>query len=622
MLPKMNVYEFLESFTPRMTDTKKLVNVRGTNGSGKSTIPFSMLAADPKSFELTYAFENRERVIATVFPTLGWLALGSYRTACGGLDSYKTTEQTFDSIRLLWDLPFNILMEGVISSTVRGSYQDFFKSVNGEMEKPRDIIIFTLLPPFETCLARIQVRNGGKAIKQDQVLSKYRTIERNVQHFKDAGLDSRSGDNSIITKEETLSWFLTSIGESPLTVEAPEMRSKAPAAPVVKTGTQSVKPDVLAKPGRNNTNGKSKDTKIKEIAQSASKQETLYLPTEADLSGHEWAKYYKAPEGVIINWDNMRLYWYWIAERMSIWYSRTVLKNPRPWTSDKILQEYSFTNVIRDLDKGTILYINNILKKIDEPTCDLVKRKKEIVLNTMIYRLFIRKETMDAIGWFFELDKWDTQWEHAKSELRRIKKSGEPVFHNAYYINDLHAASPSPDNHDKTENAINLIETFWKPRLDEIYEFVTSHDMKDTLDFLSTLCCVGLFTAYEWVCDFALCHRHTKNIIVDWDDDSYVNVGPGNKRGLDYIFIDKGNLSYHQCNFYLRASWKHYMQRYGYLPQFLSQLPEFMRGDINLRVIEHDLCEASKYLSAYYEIGRPKAKFGDKSRDNLESLIL
>lgn len=619
MLPKMNVYDFLESYAPRMGVNNKLVNVRGTNGSGKSTIPFSMLEADPRAFELTYHFENRERVIATVFPTLGWLALGSYRTACGGLDSYKTTEQTFDSIKLLWDLDFNILMEGIICSTVRGSYLDFFKSINDEMDKPREIMVFTLLPPFETCLARIQSRNGGKEIKTDQVQSKYNTVKKNVRLFQEAGVTSLTGDNSTISKAETLGWFLKSVG---CAVEQPEITPKQREAPPDKSLTQNTKPAAPAKSAQATTSGKSKDAKIKELVLNSRRQETLYIPTEEDVIGYEWAQYYKTPEGVVINWENMGLYWYWIAERMNIWYNRTILRKLRPWTNDPILQEYSFTNVIRDLDKGTILYINNILKKIDEPVPDLVKRKKEIVLNTMIYRLFIRKETMDAIGWFFELDKWDTQWTKAKAELRKIKKSGEPVFHNAYYINDLHAASPSPDNHDKTENAINLIETFWKPRLDEIYEFVTSHDMKDTLDFLSTLCCVGLFTAYEWVCDFALCHRHTKNVIVPWDDDSYVNVGPGNKRGLDYIFINKGNLSYHQCNFYLRASWKHYMQRYGYYDRFVSQLPAFMQGDVNLRVIEHDLCEVSKYLSAYYEVGRPKAKFGDKSRNNLESLIL
>lgn len=577
MLPKMNVYEFLESFTPRMTNTKKLVNVRGTNGSGKSTIPFSMLAADPKSFELTYAFENRERVIATVFPTLGWLALGSYRTACGGLDSYKTTEQTFDSIRLLWDLPFNILMEGVISSTVRGSYLDFFKSVNGEMENPRDIIIFTLLPPFETCLARIQVRNGGKAIKQDQVLSKYRTIERNVQHFKDAGLDSRSGDNSTITKEETLNWFLASIGESLTTVEAPEMPSKAPAAPVVKTGTQ---------PYRN----------------------ALWLPSADEVAQYEWASYYKAPnDQVTVNDECFRQFWYWIHERQEIWQKRVNEGLPRPWTNDKILQEYKFTHACRDLDRLSIYYIKQVLSKLQ----DTEQSKKEVMLNTMIYRLFCRLDTWEMFG-YLHLDNWDTEWENAKALLRAKKKRGEPVFTDAYYVNDLHAANPDPvTRHDKTENAICLIE-IWYNRLDEIYNNVAfSASMRDALEYLKTLPCVGHFTAYEWVCDFAWSHTYTDVQLVPWTIDSYTNVGPGAQRGLRYVFENRGNLSELQCIIYLRAAAKHYMAELGY--DDLKLPPEV--PELNLRCIEHSLCEYQKYRKAYEGNGRPKVKFTHKTKD-------
>lgn len=610
----IKLYDFLQTYPEQIGigDNNRLVNLRGTNGSGKSSVPFSFINTDSRAFELTYEFNGRNKVLATVCPTFGWLFIGAYRTKCGGLDGFKGNDQTADTLEMVWNLPYNILMEGVISSTVYSTYSELFKKVNAD--NSRHVTIVTLAPPVETCLARIQIRNGGKPIKSEQVEGKYRTMLRNHEKFTADGFECLKLDNSKIKLDETRDWFLTSLG--------------MPTQAVEETPTREVKPTIETKSGQVKANkkdlsGMSKDAKIKEIVKDTGIPEEMYLPTSDDLDGYAWAKYYKEPnQDVVINWNNMRMYWYWIAERMNVWYERTILRNPKPWTSDKILQEYSFTNVIRDLDKGTILYINNILKKIDEPVNDLTKRKKEIVLNTMIYRLFIRKETMDTIGWFFELDKWDEQWTKAKAGLRKIKKSGEPVFHNAYYINDLHAASPSPDNHDKTENAINLIETFWKPRLDEIYEFITTHDMKDTLEFLSTLCCVGLFTAYEWVCDFALCHRHTVNTLVDWDDDSYVNIGPGNKRGLDYIFVNKGNLNYYQCNFYLRASWKHYMQRYGYYDRFIDQLPEFMCEDINMRVIEHDLCETSKYLNAYYEIGRPKAKFANKSEGSLDGLLL
>ena len=618
-LPTVELQDLLQAHAG-VHKNRKLINIRGCNGAGKSTVPMRMLETDSDAYEVVGMLDGKQKTIATVFPQYETVAIGHYHSKCGGMDSVKDTDTVKASTRILWNLDFDILMEGILASTVRQTYIDLFSSLNKEMEFQREIIIYNILPPLQECLKRIQLRNGGKPIKEDLVKSKWETVRNNHKYFEEAGFNSMIVSNEGISRDETLDWYYTNLG-----AEKPDVKSS-----LIISSSKVEKPE--GEPAERLDNDKksevkeekkSKDQKIKELVMNLGEIEEMYLPTTKDLQGHDWAQYYKEPnESVVINWNNMRMYWYWIAERMNIWYKRTILKQGAPWTEDKILQEFGFTNAIRDLDKGTILYIRNILNKIDEPCDDLVKRKKEIIINTMIYRLFIRKETMDAIGWFLTLDNWERDWGHAKEELRRIRKSGEPVFHNAYYVNDLHAASPSPDNHDKTENAINMIENHWFPRLDEIYEFITTHNMKDTLDFLTTLTCVGYFTAYEFACDFALCSRHTENQLVDWTDDSYVNIGPGNKRGLDYIFAKKGNLNYYECNFYLRASWKHYMERYGYLSQFMSQLPDFMEGDINMRVIEHDLCELSKYLNAYYGIGRPKTKFGNKSKDNLDSLIL
>ena len=64
------------------------------------------------------------------------------------------------------------------------------------------------------------------------------------------------------------------------------------------------------------------------------------------------------------------------------------------------------------------------------------------------------------------------------------------------------------------------------------------------------------------------------------------------------------------------------MKRYGFYDKFISQLPEWMNGDLNMRVIEHSACEVSKYLGVYYGIGKCKGKFKNESKGHLEELIL
>ena len=40
--------------------------------------------------------------------------------------------------------------------------------------------------------------------------------------------------------------------------------------------------------------------------------------------------------------SNLKEFFYWMYERQNIWYRRFVAKKERPWTKDKILNEYKF----------------------------------------------------------------------------------------------------------------------------------------------------------------------------------------------------------------------------------------------------------------------------------------
>lgn len=592
----MELFDIIKDYkdTPiTNTDNRLLVNIRGCNGSGKSTIPMMMRDSDPNTFEIDWYINSRTKVLATVFPKYNFLALGSYKNGvnCGGLDTFKLTQHTISALNLLWCMPYNIMLEGIMASTVRQTYIDLFTSCNHNSELKRKIIMFNILPPLQVCLNRIQIRNGGKPVKEDQVNSKWKTVKNNVKHFSDVGFLSIEVSNENVSKENTIKWFLDTIGTDP---------------------------NVKIEDSHNLT----KNKKIELLPKYSGTPEELYLPTKTDLQGYDWFKYYKEPsKDIKINWDNMKLYWYWIAERQKIWYHRTILKKPMPWTQDEILRNNKFTNCIRDLDKGSIRYIRNILNKMDEPCDDLVKRTKEVILNTQIYRLFLKWETWNNIG-FLYLDTWNDQWNKAKENLRRMKKYGETIWHAAYFVNDLKSANPDKSaSHDKVENAICLCENFYD-HIDDTYNFVSTHDMKDCLNYLNHFPAISNFTIYEWLCDWGMSHKHVSNPVVSWTDDSYVNVGPGNKRGLDYVFESSGGMNHYEYNFYLRASWKHYMQRYGYYNDFIEQLPEWMNKDINMRVIEHSACEVSKYLGIYYGVGKCKGKFKDESKNTLNELIL
>lgn len=172
-----------------------IVNIRGCNGSGKSSIPMSMLD-DPDVYIIEKLYKGKTRKIATVFPSYGWVAMGVYFNKTGGLDGFPDTNLTKKAFwYLLKKFPkYNLLLEGVIASTVFSTYAELFKEAKKKYPE-REVYIISLLPPIENCLRRIQKRNGGKFIKEELVASKWQTVQRNVQKFKLEGLVSFAWDN-------------------------------------------------------------------------------------------------------------------------------------------------------------------------------------------------------------------------------------------------------------------------------------------------------------------------------------------------------------------------------------------------------------------------------------------
>lgn len=189
--------------------TRLLINIRGCNGSGKSTIPLSMMN-DP-DLEVVEVLRGAK---ITVFPKYKWVTIGTYFNKTGGMDTISTKFQKHEALEYAWkNYPdYDIVMEGVIDSTIFSTYADLFIQYKNRVGvkdiSPRKIIIMNFLPPLETCLERIYARNGGKPIKEDAVGNKWKSVWRNATKFKEAGFTSLKIDTSKIKKEDMLDKFL------------------------------------------------------------------------------------------------------------------------------------------------------------------------------------------------------------------------------------------------------------------------------------------------------------------------------------------------------------------------------------------------------------------------------
>lgn len=195
---------------------RALVNIRGCNGAGKSTIPMSMMD-DPQMYVHEIKGSDGKRISAiTVFPTYGWVALGTYFNKTGGMDTLRNNDITRMTLYVALDgFPeYNVLMEGIMASTIRSTYIDLFHEVEDYYQNQGEelkVIILSLLPPVEVAISRVYSRNGGKPIQEDAVRGKWETVERNVSAFADAGFISLRVNSAKVSKTKMLSAFLKTV---------------------------------------------------------------------------------------------------------------------------------------------------------------------------------------------------------------------------------------------------------------------------------------------------------------------------------------------------------------------------------------------------------------------------
>ena len=179
----------------------RVVNLRGTNGSGKSTVAQAFIQGAPIT-QLEGCRGHRGPA--------GIVVLGPYSTPCGGMDRVsKTAEATGAVLGNCGAGP--LLFEGVIISTVFSTWlavSNKLRKVQERAGAPVEGLVWAYLnTPLEVCLERVAERNGGKAVKTEQITSKWEGIVRQRRKAIDAG--ELVYDIDYTRSIEEVQWLLT-----------------------------------------------------------------------------------------------------------------------------------------------------------------------------------------------------------------------------------------------------------------------------------------------------------------------------------------------------------------------------------------------------------------------------
>ncbi len=261
---------------------------------------------------------------------------------------------------------------------------------------------------------------------------------------------------------------------------------------------------------------------------------------------------------------------------------------PWPWTLDPILQAYRFCNVYRELDAVTIW----IRENIREPFAG----HPNLWFMLCIARQINWPSTLQAL--LDDRRAWPRgktwAWERARQVMLDIQARGEKLYTGAYMLN-AHGTAPD-DPQDKAFFTCRLVlDSVWRARA-RVIPALHQKSLEVATNALQPYHGWGPFTAYEVACDL----RYTQYLQDARDTLTWANPGPGAARGLNRL------AGRPVADRVPRA------QAIAEMQQLLGQVQRRWPAawpTLELREIEHSLCEYDKYERVRLGQGRPRAKF-------------
>lgn len=274
-------------------------------------------------------------------------------------------------------------------------------------------------------------------------------------------------------------------------------------------------------------------------------------------------------------------FWFWINERHRIYLNKDVSKAPWPWTKDEILQKYRFCNVFRELDTVTKwLRVNWRTPYAKHPN---------LWFAMCVARQTNKIETFRRLG--FPKGNLVDYVKRAEETMEKMDEEGERVYGAAYIIT---AGGQSGPKRYYTCRKVLM------PIAKRPPDFAESKPIS-----LEKMWCqlreyegFGPFISYEVASDLRWTRYYDGS-----DHMSWANPGPGAKRGIcrllsgskDGIDINGEDLL-REMRLLLRMS-----RQKGTIGNHVPAL--------EMRDIEHSLCETDKYLRVKTGEGRPKQKY-------------
>lgn len=219
-------------------------------------------------------------------------------------------------------------------------------------------------------------------------------------------------------------------------------------------------------------------------------------------------------------------YWKFATERQNIFFKR-FNDESFPWTKDKILYQYKFTNVYRATDRVSQYLIKNVIYKGSQ-------KPEEVFFRLLLFKIFNRISTWEVLE--YELGKIsfkDYSFKRYDKVLSEVMHSRIPIYSAAYIMASGRLTFGYERKH---QNHLRLIELMIKEKVP--YKLQHCKSMSEAYNLLHSYPTIGDFLAYQYVTDI------NYSTLTNFTEMEFVKAGPGAKDGIVKCFKDFGGYSY------------------------------------------------------------------------------
>lgn len=302
-------------------------------------------------------------------------------------------------------------------------------------------------------------------------------------------------------------------------------------------------------------------------------------------------------------------YYHWINERNNLFINR-FFKKSSSLTDDPLLLSGKFTNIYRELDRGTLHYLVNMVPSFNN--------EEELLINTILYKCYNLISAQKTIG---KIEFIDGKIQDDMKSLSNKFSMCESVFTTAHLFYSM-------SNHKLTESELEifgkdvkynrLVKALFNVTLpilsSKIKEYKEAKSLLDVFNIsLGIIPGSGPFIAYEIAVHLCMANSKTHFLNDSVSLDDWFNIGPGPHNFLTYLLgVDSYTVKESELREIVTAL---YSEQENYKKLFF--MPK-----LNLLNIENGCCEVSKYLRVKQNLGRFRNYFKLSNENNLSYISL